>query len=161
MIHVVKVQSFIRTPHISLLMEGENWLVGFDEIFDEMPEGALLDVDSFRDFPASRIVAINPYFYRIELPLDGFSGQSPRIEVKDGFLVVTGTKTEYADKENRNYFQRGINARGFRRSYQLRSGDRVLGTNLHKGILQIDIEQAVPSEIPGIKEPVANWVRAG
>lgn len=157
MIYVVKVQSFLRTPHVSLLMEGEDWLVGFDEIFDEMPEGALLDIDGFRDYPASRIVTINPFFYRLELPLDGFSGQTPTIEIKDGFLVVSGTKTEYADRENRNYLQRGISARGFRRSYQLRTGDRVLGTNLHQGILQIDIEQAVPSAM----ESVSNWVRAG
>ncbi|MEY3148806.1 MAG: hypothetical protein RJA01_481, partial [Actinomycetota bacterium] len=56
-----------------------------------------------------------------------------------------------------NYLQRGISARGFRRSYQLGKNDRVLDTNLRQGILQVEIDRtdstAVASE--------SSWVRAG
>lgn len=138
-------------------MEGEDWMVGFDEVFDEMPEGALVDIRGSYDYPVARIAAYSSTSYRLELDLDGFSNQVPRVEINDGFLVITGTKTEYANQENRNYLQRGISARGFRRSYQLHQGDRVIGTNVHQGILHIDIEQAVPSAM----EPVSSWVRAG
>ena len=157
MIYVVKAQSFLRTASISLLMEGEDWMVGCDEVFETMPDGTQMDFDGFRDYPASMITSLSPGRHRLELKLDGFGSHLPKVEVRDGFLVVTGTKTEYAEIQNENYLQRGINARGFRRSYQLGQNERVIGTNLHHGILQIDIEQAVPSAM----EPVSNWVRAG
>ena len=122
-----------------------------------MPYGSLIDFDGFHNYPASSITTLQEGRHRLELNLDGFSEQIPQVEVRDGFLTVTGTRTEYAEIHNENYLQRGISARGFRRSYQLGQNERVIGTNLHHGILQIDIEQAVPSAM----EPVSNWVRAG
>lgn len=91
------------------------------------------------------------------MDLEGFAESTPRVKVIDGFVVVTGTKTEYAREENQNYLQRGISARGFRRSFQLGRDCRVTGSNLHLGILQIDIALAIPSKM----EPIADWVRAG
>jgi HSP20 family molecular chaperone IbpA len=79
------------------------------------------------------------------------------VKTEDGLLVITASKNDHALNENKNYLQRGISARGFRRSYQLGKGDRVLGTNLQQGILQVEIERmdsaAVTSE--------SSWVRAG
>jgi molecular chaperone IbpA len=157
MIYVVKAQSFLRTPAISLLMEGEDWMVGCDEVFETMPDGSLIDFAGFRNYPASSITALAQGRHRLELDLDGFADQVPRVEIRDGFLIVTSTTTQYAEIQNQNYLQRGISARGFRRSFQLSQNERVTGTNLHQGILQIEIEQAVPSAM----EPVSNWVRAG
>lgn len=59
MIYVVKTQSFLRTPLVSILMEGEDWQVGFDEIFDDMCEGSLIEFEGFNNYPAARIVAHN------------------------------------------------------------------------------------------------------
>ena len=157
MIYVVKAQSFLRTPSISLLMEGEDWMVGCDEVFDSVPEGTFFDFDGFHNYPASSITTLANGRHRLELSLDGFSDQVPKVEVRDGLLIITGTKTEYAEIHNENYLQKGISARGFRRSFQLGQNERVIGTNLHHGNLQIEIEQAVPSAM----EPVSNWVRAG
>ncbi len=157
MIYVVKTQSFLRTPLVSILMEGEDWQVGFDEIFDDMSDGSLIEFEGFNNFPAARIVAHNNHHYSLELNLDGFANQIPRVKAEDGLLVVTASKNDYAANENKNYLQRGISARGFRRSYQLGKGDRVLGTNLQQGILRVEIDRmdstAVASE--------SSWVRAG
>lgn len=157
MIYVVKTQSFLRTPLVSILMEGEDWQVGFDEIFDDMSDGSLIEFEGFNNYPAARIVAHNDHHYSLELNLDGFAHQVPRVKAEDGLLVVTASKNDYAANENKNYLQRGISARGFRRSYQLGKGDRVLGTNLQQGILRVEIDRmdstAVASE--------SSWVRAG
>ena len=157
MIYVVKTQSFLRTPLVSILMEGEDWQVGFDEIFDDMSDGSLIEFEGFNNYPAARIVAHNDHHYSLELNLDGFAHQVPRVKAEEGLLVVTASKNDYAANENKNYLQRGISARGFRRSYQLGKGDRVLGTNLQQGILRVEIDRmdstAVASE--------SSWVRAG
>jgi len=34
-IYIVKAQSFLRSPLVSLIVEGEDWLVGFDPIFEK------------------------------------------------------------------------------------------------------------------------------
>ena len=157
MIYVVKSQSYLRTPLVSILMEGEDWLVGFDRVFEEMPDGSIIEFAGFNNYPAARIYASNSNHYSIELDLDGFSQQNPTVTIENGFLVITASKNESATQDQWNYLQRGISARGFRRSYQLGKGDRVLGTNLQQGILQVEIERmdsaAVTSE--------SSWVRAG
>lgn len=157
MIYVVKAESFLRTPLISILMEGEDWMVGFDEIFNEMAEGALIEFQGFHNYPAARISTLTKGRHQLEIDLDGFRGIEPRVEIGDGSLIVTGTKTEYASTNNENYLQSGVSARGFRRSYQLSRETRVVDTDLRQGILQIALEQAVPSTM----EPVSTWVRAG
>lgn len=157
MIYVVKSQSFLRTPLVSILMEGEDWLVGFDETFDDMSNDSLIEFEGFNNYPAARIRAYDCSHFAIELDLDGFAQQKPQVSVENGFLVITASKNEYALKENKNYLQRGISARGFRRSYQLGKGDRVCGTNLQHGILQVEIDRTDSSAV--VSE--SSWVRAG
>jgi molecular chaperone IbpA len=159
-IYIVKAQSFLRSPWVSLIVEGEDWLVGFDPIFEVMDgtdEETILEFDGMSGYPASRIIAHRHDGFEVQLSLKGFDQVTPRVKVDDGFLVVTGTKTEYAQHQNQNYLQRGISARGFRRSFQLGRDKCVVGTDLHHGILRIEIEQAEPSSI----QPVASWERVG
>ena len=157
MIYVVKSQSYLRTPLVSILMEGEDWLVGFDEVFDDMSDNSLIEFEGFNNYPAARIRTFDNHRFSIELDLDGFSQQKPNVKTENGFLVITASKNEYALKDHENYLQRGISARGFRRSYQLGKNDRVVDTNLQQGILQVEIDRtdstAVASE--------SSWVRAG
>ena len=138
-------------------MEGEDWLVGFDEVFDDMSNGSLIEFEGFNNYPAARIRAFDSSHYSIDLDLDGFAQQTPKVTVENGFLVITASKNEYALKENKNYLQRGISARGFRRSYQLGKGDRVCDTNLQHGILQVEIDRTDESAVV----PESSWVRAG
>ena len=157
MIYVVKSQSYLRTPLVSILMEGEDWLVGFDRVFEEMPNGSIIEFNGFNNYPAARIFASSPNHYSIELDLDGFSQQNPMVTIENGFLVITASKNENASQDQWNYLQRGISARGFRRSYQLGKGDRVCGTNLQHGILQVEIDRTDSSAV--VSE--SSWVRAG
>lgn len=161
MIYIVKAQSFLRSPLVSLIVEGEDWLVGFDPIFEDMCEESILEFDGMSGYPASRIIAHRQDGFEIQLSLKGFDQIVPRVKVDDGFLVVTGTKTEYAQHHNQNYLQRGISARGFRRSFQLGREKHVVGTGLHHGILRIEIEQVEPSSIQPVVNPVQGWERVG
>ena len=157
MIYVVKSQSYLRTPLVSILMEGEDWLVGFDEVFDDMSNDSLIEFEGFNNYPAARIRTFDKSRYSIELDLDGFAQQKPKVSIENGFLIITASKNEYALKENKNYLQRGISARGFRRSYQLGKGDRVCDTNLQHGILRVEIDLTDSSAV--VSE--SSWVRAG
>lgn len=157
MICIVKSQAFLRTPMVTVIIEGEDWMVGFDEVFEEISDHSVLEFDGVGRYPASRIETNSGSGYRIELDLEGFAKANPHVNIEDGFVVVRGNKTEYAERQNENYLQRGISARGFRRSFQLGQGARVIGTDLNQGILQIDIEQEIPSRM----EPVIPWVRTG
>ncbi len=157
MIYIVKAQSFLRTPLVSLVVEGEDWLVGFDPLFEDMCDESVLEFDGMSSYPASRIVAHGSNGFEVQVDLKGFDQIKPRVNVDDGFLVVTGTKTEYARQQNQNYLQRGISARGFRRSFQLGQSSHVVGTGLHHGILRIEIEHANTS----VLAPVASWERVG
>ncbi len=157
MIFVAKSQSFLRTPLISMIVEGEDWLVGFDEVFEVMEDESLLHFDGLSNYPVSQIATRNSHGFQIQIDLGGFREATPRVKMVGDFLVVTGDKTEYAEKENQNYLQKGISARGFRRSFQLGRGTRIVDSNLHQGILQIEVERADSLAV----EPVRNWVRAG
>ncbi len=157
MIYIVKAQSFLRSPLVSLIVEGEDWLVGFDPLFEQMCEESILDFDGMSGYPASRIIAHRQDGFEVQLSLRGFDQIQPRVKVDDGFLVVTGTKTEYAQHHNENYLQQGISARGFRRSFQLGRDMHVVGTGSHHGILRIEVEQAAPSTL----EPASSWERVG
>ncbi len=157
MIYIIKSQSFIRTPLVSLIVEGEDWIVGFDEVFESMPDGSLVDFDGSSKGPSVQVIAHNGYEFLIEIDLKDFAAATPRIGITDGFLVITANKTEYAKEENQNYLQRGVSAQGFRRSFQLGRNSKVTDSNLRQGVLQIEIEQANPSFV----EPVKNWTRAG
>ena len=157
MIYVVKSQSFLRTPLVAMIVESEDWLVGFDEIFETMPDESIMEFDGISNYPMARLVTHNSHGFQIQIDLGGFAGTAPRVNMVDDLLVVTADKTEYAEKENQNYLQRGISARGFRRSFQLGRSAQIVDSNLQHGILQIEVEQAEPTAV----EPVSNWVRAG
>lgn len=156
-IYVVKSQSYLRTPLVSILMEGEDWLVGFDKVFEDMPDGSLIEFEGFNNYPAARIHAYNPSRFSIELDLDGFARNKPQIQIENGFLVVTASQNENASQDQKNYLQRGISARGFRRSYQLGKNDRVRDTNLQQGILQVEIDRMDSTAVTS----ASSWVRAG
>lgn len=142
---------------VSIIIEGEDWMVGFDEIFEEVPEHSVLEFDGVSRYPASRIETNSANRFQIELLLEGFSASVPKVIVENGFVIVTGTKTEYANRQNENYLQQGISARGFRRSFQLGKGAHVIGTDLNRETLRIEIEQEDPSQV----EPALSWARTG
>ena len=161
MIYVVKAQAFLRTPLVSMIVEGEDWMVGFDDVFSEMPDGSVADFVALNNYPISRLIVHDSNCYQIQLELGAFEGIKPRVDLEEQKLIVAGDKTEYARKQNENYLQKGISARGFRRSFELGANSKVTDTNLQHGILQIDIDQTESISIPVSIDSESKLAQAG
>ena len=91
-IYVVKSQSFLRTPSVSIVAEGEDWLLGLDETFDSWTDGQKADFKGAQGFPTIEISSLDPSHFQITIDLQDFGNQNPSMEFKDGVLSVTGTK---------------------------------------------------------------------
>ncbi len=79
-----------------MIVEGEDWLVGFDQVFEVMEDESLLQFDGLSNYPVSQIATHNSHGLQIQNDIGGFSETTPRVKMYGDFLVVTGYKTEYA-----------------------------------------------------------------
>jgi molecular chaperone IbpA len=144
MSNILKRESRLRSPLASLLADGEKWMVGFDDIFNNLVEKWEDGLDGFHEYPESNIKKITDDHYRIEMSVAGFSKDHLKIELEDETLVVSGETKEETKEEKEDYLQRGIKARSFRQCFQLSEHDKVLDATLRNGILEIDIKREVP-----------------
>lgn len=145
MANVVRRESRLRSPLASLLADGEKWMVGFDDIFNNLVERWEDGFDGFHEYPASNIKKISDDHYRIEIAVAGFKSQDLKIELEDQSLIVSGEAKEETKEEKEDYLQRGINARSFRQMFQLSEHDKVLDATLSNGILEIDVKREQPT----------------
>lgn len=157
MANLLKRESRFRSPLASILSDGEKWMVGFDDVFNNLVEKWEEGFDGFHEYPASNIKRIGDDHYRIELAVAGFNKEDLSIELQDSALIISGTKKEEMKEEKEDYLQRGIKARSFRQCFQLTEHDRVLDATLRNGILEIDVKR----ESPEPKKHVTVQIRNG
>lgn len=138
---ILKRESRLRSPLSTLLSDGEKWMVGFDDIFNNLVERWESGFDGFHEYPASNIKKLSDNHYRIEMAVAGFKREELAIELEDDTLVVTGNKREESKSEQDDYLQHGIKARSFRQSFQLTEHDHINEAKLDNGILQIDVKR--------------------
>jgi molecular chaperone IbpA len=141
MANILKRESRLRSPLSSLLSDGEKWMVGFDDVFNNLVEKWEEGFDGFHEYPASNIKRIDDSHYRIEISLAGFHRNELSVDREGDTLVVMGSKSEETAKEQEDYLQRGIKAKSFRQSFQLTEHDKVLDAALKDGILEINIKR--------------------
>ena len=141
MANILKRESRLRSPLSSLLSDGEKWMVGFDDVFNNLVEKWEEGFDGFHEYPASNIKRIDDNHYRIEISLAGFHRNELSVDREGDTLVVMGSKSEETAKEQEDYLQRGIKAKSFRQSFQLTEHDKVLDAALKDGILEINIKR--------------------
>jgi molecular chaperone IbpA len=141
MANILKRESRLRSPLSSLLSDGEKWMVGFDDVFNNLVEKWEEGFDGFHEYPASNIKRIDDSHYRIEISLAGFHRNELSVDREGDTLVVMGSKSEETAKEQEDYLQRGIKAKSFRQSFQLTEHDQVLDAALKDGILEINIKR--------------------
>lgn len=110
MSNILKRESRLRSPLASLLADGEKWMVGFDDIFNNLVEKWEDGLDGFHEYPESNIKKITDDHYRIEMSVAGFSKDHLKIELEDETLVVSGETKEETKEEKEDYLQRGIKA---------------------------------------------------
>ena len=141
MANILKRESRLRSPLSSLLSDGEKWMVGFDDVFNNLVEKWEEGFDGFHEYPASNIKRIDDHHYRIEIAVAGFMRDELHVDREGDALIVTGSKSEETSEERDDYLQRGIKAKSFRQSFQLTEHDKVLEANLRHGILEISVKR--------------------
>jgi molecular chaperone IbpA len=77
----------------------------------------------------------------VTLAVAGFDKDEIEIRVENRTLSIKGTPRQGPEKE---YVFRGIAHRAFLRQFQLDGYMEVVGANLDKGILSIDLRQNLP-----------------
>lgn len=80
-----------------------------------------------------------PEVLRITLAVAGFGRDDLDVLVKDGELMICGTKRDDGAKD---YLHRGIAARYFKRTFALANGVEVRKAELHEGLLAIELERS-------------------
>ncbi|MDQ7019662.1 MAG: Hsp20 family protein [Robiginitomaculum sp.] len=128
------MQSFDFTPLYRTL-------VGFDRVADMIDEAAKIDPAS-QGYPPYNIEQFADDAYRIELAVAGFGEDDLNIEVREGVLIITGSKT--TTDEERQFLHRGIAERAFERRFQLADYVVVQGAALENGLLRIDLKRELP-----------------
>ena len=141
MSNILKRESRLRSPLSSLLSDGEKWMVGFDDVFNNLVEKWEDGFDGFHEYPASNIKKIDEDHYRIEVAVAGFKKDELAVDLEGEALIITGSKREETNEEKEDYLQRGIKSKSFRQSFQLTEHDKVLDSTLHNGILEINIKR--------------------
>ncbi|MGD2133914.1 MAG: Hsp20 family protein [Maricaulaceae bacterium] len=125
-------------------------LVGIDRVSDLLNTAARFDSGS--TYPPFNIEETGENAYRIELAVAGFSEADIDIEVNDSTLVVSGRKTDEAE---RKYLHHGIALRAFERRFQLADHVEVRGARLENGLLSIDLEREIPERLKPRKIAIA------
>ncbi len=81
---------------------------------------------------------------RITLAVAGFASEDLEVMTEDNQLVIRGRQTDDTERE---FLHRGIAARQFQRVFVLADGRRVLGCDLKKGLLAIDLDRPEPERL--------------
>mgnify|MGYP000583773558 CR=1 FL=1 len=129
--------------------------VGFDRLF------SLLDSqvagNQTPTYPPYNIERTADDEYRITMAVAGFKEDELTVEVKEGTLTVTGSKTE-SETDESNVLYRGIASRAFERRFQLAETIKVVGASVENGLLHVDLVHEVPEEKKPRKVEIASGV---
>lgn len=118
--------------------------VGFDRL-PSLFDAAERAVGSADSYPPYDIVKSGENAYRITLAVAGFAPEDLDIEVREGVLVVKGSRP--ANDGKARYLHRGIAGRAFERRFQLAEHVEVRGADLANGLLVIDLVRELPEAL--------------
>lgn len=108
-------------------------LLGFDEI------ERLLERTVKQDgYPPYNIEHSAEERITITLAVAGFSAGDLSVALEDNQLVIRGRQNESHD---RTFLHRGIASRQFEKSFVLAEGLEVLGAELHRGLLSVELQR--------------------
>jgi molecular chaperone IbpA len=114
--------------------------IGFDRLFDLMDESLRFEPEDH--YPPCNIVRTGEDSYRISLAVAGFKPDQLNVTVNQNTLIVTGTANEKQGEGE--YLYKGIAGRSFERRFNLADYVVVKGASVDEGLLQIELERALP-----------------
>ena len=112
--------------------------IGFDRLFD-LAETAQRASDV--NYPPYNIERLADDRYQISLAVAGFSPEDIVITAEQNVVTVEGRNS---DKTERDFFYRGIPARGFKRQFSLAEYVEVKSAALDNGLLTIELVREIP-----------------
>lgn len=116
------------------------FLLGFEEV-----ERALERVTrNAEGYPPYNVERLQPEEgeaerIRISLAVAGFPAEALEVVHEENQLLIRGRQSEEPGESERSFLHRGIAARQFQRSFLLAEGMQVLGADLDRGVLSIDL----------------------
>ena len=113
----------------------------FDKLFDELFSHSFTSLKSDK-YPATNVYSEDDVTY-IEIAVTGFSKDDLDIVVDKDKLTVTATRSE-EDKDDREYFYKGIAKRSFTRTFQLAEDIEDVKANVENGILELRLVRSEP-----------------
>jgi molecular chaperone IbpA len=125
--------------------------IGFDHVWSEIER--LSDMADNKLYPPHNVVKHSETEFSVELALAGYSKDDLTVEVKEGILVVLGSKS---DENEREYLHRGISAKKFTRTFRLSEHVVVDGADFKDGLLVIDLRVEIPEEKRSRVIPIGN-----
>ena len=125
---------------------GHPCLLGFDEVeqaLSRLPKNA---GEGYPPYNVERVARAGsePERLRIVLAVAGFTPDQLEITLEDGRLVVTGCS---GDDSSREFLHRGIASRQFQRTFVLADGLEVLGAEVARGLLRIELARPEPTRV--------------
>jgi HSP20 family molecular chaperone IbpA len=122
------------------------FLLGFEEVGKALERAARNGAEGYPPYNVERLQAApgEAERIRISLAVAGFSSEQLEITQEEGQLVIRGRQAEETGESERVFLHRGVAARQFQRSFLLGEGLEVLGADLERGILSIDLARPEP-----------------
>lgn len=117
--------------------------IGFDHLFNELER---VHSKANSGYPPHNVIKESETEFTIQVAVAGFKESQIDIEVKDGFLNISGDSTE-AEEGVVDYIHKGISSKRFSRTFRLSEHVEVTGAALQDGILVIHLEYVVPEEL--------------
>ena len=115
--------------------------VGFEPLFSEL-ERLTSGTPGQDNYPPHNIVKLDDEHFSIEMAVAGFSKDDVEVELKDGTLTISGSKTE----DERNSAHKGISSRKFSKSFRLAEYVVVDDADLANGVLVVNLRVDIPEE---------------
>ena len=115
--------------------------VGFEPLFSEL-ERLTSGTPGQDNYPPHNIVRVDDENFMIEMAVAGFSKDDVEVELKDGTLTVSGSKSD----DEREYAHKGISSRKFSKSFRLAEYVVVDDADLVNGILVVNLRVDIPEE---------------
>ena len=117
--------------------------IGFDHLFNELER---VHSKANSGYPPHNVIKESETEFTIQVAVAGFKESQIDIEVKDGFLNISGDSTG-AEEGVVDYIHKGISSKRFSRTFRLSEHVEVTGAALQDGILVIHLEYVVPEEL--------------
>lgn len=115
--------------------------VGFDRLMSLLENSNGWN-EASNGFPPYNIEKTGEDRYRITLAVAGYGEDELSVDVKENGLTVEGRRKD--SETNQAFLYRGIAGRSFKRQFQLADHVRVVGAQLHNGLLVIELVREIP-----------------